>query len=360
MNSVLSPLMEKRSVKKRKKQKRLRFVMSVFVLVLFFVGTYIAITFFDIPFLENSDIFANQALAVSPTPASPINTLVPTDYFGILTKSDEPEQLQADTTQIPYISPEPIIHPGVRDDMFTDGEIISDDMSYHSKDLSIEINIVEKNESVIYVAEVYFASMDNFMPVFANGKFHNGYQTTTEMADEKDAIFAVNSDSCAAVDYGVIIRYGEVYREIVAADHLAIYKDGSLKTFPGRNISAEYFLKKGVEHVFNFGPNLLNDGKAIDNFMYSHIRSPHPRTAIGMIEPYHYYFVVVDGRSDYSKSITLEELSAFMEGLGCVDAYNLDGGGSSTMVFMGRLINKPEGGTEEREIDGAILFVEGS
>jgi exopolysaccharide biosynthesis protein len=77
-----------------------------------------------------------------------------------------------------------------------------------------------------------------------------------------------------------------------------------------------------------------------------------------MIEPYHYYFVVVDGRSDYSASINLEDLSKFMADLGCVDAYNLDGGGSSTMVLNGKLINKPEGGTEEREIDGAILFVE--
>ena len=56
--------------------------------------------------------------------------------------------------------------------------------------------------------------------------------------------------------------------------------------------------------------------------------------------------------------MTLEALSAFMKNLGCVDAYNLDGGGSSTMVFMGELINKPEGGSTEREVDGAILFVE--
>ena len=92
--------------------------------------------------------------------------------------------------------------------------------------------------------------------------------------------------------------------------------------------------------------------------MYSHIRRAHPRTAIGMVEPYHFFFVVVDGRSEYSKGMTMEELSSFMAGLGCVDAYNLDGGGSSTMVFKGELINKPEGTSTQREIDSAILFVE--
>ena len=263
-----------------------------------------------------------------------------------------------EATATPIVTPEPTPHPGIRDGVFTDGEIISDDMSYRSADLSVDIDVVEQDGHVFYVAEVYFSSMDNFMPVFANGKFHNGYQTVSQMSQENDAVFAVNSDSCSVEDYGIIVRYGEVYRDILAADHMAVYNDGSLKTFPDRNISAEYLIKKGALHVFVFGPKLLNGGKPIDNFMYSHIRSPHPRTAVGMIEPYHYYFVVVDGRSDYSSSITLEDLSKFMADLGCVDAYNLDGGGSSTMVLNGKLINKPEGGTEEREIDGAILFVE--
>ena len=67
----------------------------------------------------------------------------------------------------PIVTPQPTPHPGVRDDVFTDGEVVSDDMSYHSKDLSVEISVIEKGESVAYVAEVYFRSLDNFMPVFA-------------------------------------------------------------------------------------------------------------------------------------------------------------------------------------------------
>jgi exopolysaccharide biosynthesis protein len=243
--------------------------------------------------------------------------------------------------------------------MFTDGEVVADDMSYHSSDLSVEIEVVEVGESVAYVAEVYFREMDNFKPVFAGGKMGGGYATVSEFAEAYDAVFAINSDSCTAVDYGLIIRYGEVLRDDVAADHLAIYSDGSMKSLYQHNISSKQALKDGAVHVFNFGPMLYFDSKPIEYFRYSHIRTAHPRTAIGMIEPYHYYFVVVDGRSDYSKGMTLEELSSFMYSLGCVDAYNLDGGGSSTMVFQGTLINKPLGGSEERELDSAIVFVEG-
>jgi exopolysaccharide biosynthesis protein len=229
-------------------------------------------------------------------------------------------------------------------------------MSYHSDELSIEIEKVERGESVLYVADVYIKSIDNFIPVFANGRFDNGYQTTSDMAEDNKAIFAINSDSANATDYGIIVRYKEIYRNIVAADHLAVFGDGSIQTYIPVNISAESLIKKGAEHVFCFGPRLLHEGKAIDKFMYSHIRSAHPRTAIGMIEPYHYYFVVVDGRSEYSKGMTLEALSKYMKELGCTVAYNLDGGGSSTMIFKGKLINKPEGGTSERKIDSAIIF----
>ena len=67
----------------------------------------------------------------------------------------------------------------------------------------------------------------------------------------------------------------------------------------------------------------------------------NPRTAIGMIDEGHYVFVVSDGRTDESEGLSLYQLAAFMEQLGVETAYNLDGGGSSTMVFNGELVNNP-------------------
>ncbi len=362
MNDALSPFMEKENIKRKRNRKGIGILIVFFVLSIVAAGVYVFLDSDGLAYaMENG--FLAQGQTPEPTaPAAAIQTLVPTDFAASLIDAKESITAAASASltpaPTPYLTPEPYVHPGVRDDMFTDGEVIKDDMSYHSGNLSIEIEVVKVGESVAYVAEVYFRTLDNFLPVFAGGKFHGGYATVSELAEEHNAVFAVNSDSCTATEYGVIIRNGEILRDIVAADHLAIFGDGSMQSFYPRNISGEYFIKKEAVHVFNFGPMLLNNGKAVTKFMYSHIRSEHPRTAIGMIEPYHYYFVVVDGRSDYSEGMTLEELSAFMVSLGCVDAYNLDGGGSSTMVFDGRLINLPLGETEERELDGAILFVE--
>ena len=67
----------------------------------------------------------------------------------------------------------------------------------------------------------------------------------------------------------------------------------------------------------------------------------NPRTAIGMVEPLHYIMVVSDGRTEESVGLSLYELGELMQRLGCDCAYNLDGGGSSTMWFNGEVLNKP-------------------
>ena len=67
----------------------------------------------------------------------------------------------------------------------------------------------------------------------------------------------------------------------------------------------------------------------------------NPRTAIGIIDNNHLVFVVSDGRTQQSEGLSLYQLANFMQTLKCNIAYNLDGGGSSTMVFNGNVINNP-------------------
>ena len=70
-------------------------------------------------------------------------------------------------------------------------------------------------------------------------------------------------------------------------------------------------------------------------------KASNPRTAIGIIDDLHYVFVVSDGRTEESEGLSLVQLAEFLSDLGAVTAYNLDGGGSSTMVFNGEVINNP-------------------
>ena len=89
------------------------------------------------------------------------------------------------------------------------------------------------------------------------------------------------------------------------------------------------------------------------------ISSPsNPRTAIGIYDKGHYVFVVSDGRTDESKGLSLYQLSQCIKELGCTMAYNLDGGGSTTMFFNNQIVNIPTDGNhiEERRVSD-ILYI---
>ena len=92
-----------------------------------------------------------------------------------------------------------------------------------------------------------------------------------------------------------------------------------------------------------FGPRLIENGivNVDDNSEVARAMASNPRTAIGIVDELHYLFVVSDGRTSESDGLSLSQLAEFMQRLGAQTAYNLDGGGSSTMVFNGSLINNP-------------------
>jgi exopolysaccharide biosynthesis protein len=120
--------------------------------------------------------------------------------------------------------------------------------------------------------------------------------------------------------------------------------------------------------VLSFGPAVLRDGEVpdgiedveIDTNVGNHsIQGDQPRTAIGAKENGDLVLMVVDGRAEgYSRGASLPELGQLLQDEGCVTGYNLDGGGSSTMVFQGELVNRPRGGTEERAVSD-IVYVAG-
>jgi exopolysaccharide biosynthesis protein len=215
-----------------------------------------------------------------------------------------------------------------------------------------------------YVADVSLAPGTLLQAGLAdNGQ---GTADTSDLADANSAIFAVNGDYFGARDDGIIIRNGEIYRDEPVRTGLALYKDGSMEIFDETQTSAQELLDQGVWNTYSFGPALLIDGEMPDNIgTYEVEQNPqhpiqgrNPRTGIGLIDNNHFVFVVVDGRSaGYSKGVTTEEFAQIFKDLGCTIAYNLDGGGSSTMYFKGEVINSPVNKGGQRDISD-ILFVE--
>lgn len=115
------------------------------------------------------------------------------------------------------------------------------------------------------------------------------------------------------------------------------------------------------DQVVGGGPFLLRNGAVTidaeeEGFREGFYKNRHPRTAIGRSATGEVIMAAVDGRQDMSVGCTLAEMSAIMGRLGCVDAINLDGGGSTTINLFGVTLNRPSDG-QERKIANAILIM---
>ena len=214
----------------------------------------------------------------------------------------------------------------------------------------------------IYVDDASdFKTYDAFDPEDGLGK----QAEVLEMAKKTGAVFASNSDYYKAQEKPTVIRNGKVLKDDVGKlDLCVIEKDGTMMTYDNdelrENPELLETIKANAWQAWSFGPVLLNeDGSRIEQFDYDAIAKlllAHPRTALGYFDRNHYCIVTVAGRQDGMPGVTLEELSAFFEEIGCKKAYNLDGGGSSHMVFEGEEVGHPC----EARILSDMIYVEKS
>jgi exopolysaccharide biosynthesis protein len=247
----------------------------------------------------------------------------------------------------------------------------ADDWNYQSDAVSITVrqNTSGSGGSALtyFVADVVVQDATRLRSAFADNQFgRNIIAATSEIARENHAVFAINGDYYGFRTDGIEIRNGVIYRDEPARTGLAFYRDGSMKIYDETQTSAEDLLAEGVWNTVSFGPALVEDGEvadfsgkvSIDTNVGNHsIQGKNPRTGVGIIDANHFVFIVVDGRSrNYSQGVTLAEFAAIFKKLGCTQAYNIDGGGSSTMYFMGRVVNNPLGRESERGTSD-ILFI---
>lgn len=225
------------------------------------------------------------------------------------------------------------------------------DSSYKDDNISINLSESTVNSTQVYVADVTVSSSDYLKTAFAQNAFGtNVTAKTSETAKNNNAILAVNGDYYGANSTGYVIRNGVVYRDTVREDSsngdLAIYKDGSFKIIYEDQISADQLVKDGVVNLLAFGPALVENGEIAvgTNEEVGQAMASNPRTAIGIIDANHYIIVVSDGRTSESKGLSLYQMAEVMKSYGVKTAYNLDGGGSSTLYFNSQVINKPTTG----------------
>ena len=225
------------------------------------------------------------------------------------------------------------------------------DTSYSDGNISVTLTEKTVNETQVYVADINLSSSDYLKTALAQNSYGTNVTAKTSVtAAENNAILAVNGDYYGANSSGYVIRNGVVYRDSVREDasngDLAIYKDGSFKIIYEDQVSADQLVQDGVVNLLAFGPSLVENGEiSVDtNTEVGQAMSSNPRTAIGIIDENHYIIVVSDGRTSESKGLSLYQMAEVMKSYGVKTAYNLDGGGSSTLYFNGQVINKPTTG----------------
>lgn len=253
-------------------------------------------------------------------------------------------------------------------------KILEETTTWESDTLRIEIERwcydFNKSDLRFFVASIWPKDPAQLQTAFAGEQYSKkNAEATSVIAARHDAVLAVNGDYYNYKDkVGLIIRNGVLYRDLDAKprDILLVHDDGTFEGIRYADYKAgqgEALVAGGVVQSFCFGPLLVQDGEIVElppskkYIIYTDDTIREPRTAIGQAYDGHYVFIVADGRREKwsDKGMALQELQQVFVEKGCRVAYNLDGGGSATLILNGEKLNKSSG-SREREVSDIIYF----
>lgn len=228
-------------------------------------------------------------------------------------------------------------------------EPVMSSTQYSDEHISVTVSAYTQGEGsdriAYYVADIYVAAIEYFRTgIYADDGTFQWTTTPSQYALENPMdILITNGDYCGYSQQGLIIRNGRVYRDAAGDVELCVLRyDGTMEIYAPNTYTLDMAIEQGAWQTWCFGPSLLDEnGQAKDSFLTNdYLKLAHPRTALGYYEPGHYCLLVADGRQEgYSRGMTMTELAQTFEALGCQAAYNLDGGGSSCMLFQGNEVN---------------------
>ena len=239
-------------------------------------------------------------------------------------------------------------------DKFTsDGSVVRSEGFYMDGNVNLTLTTVSENGVTYHLADFYIRDITVLRTAMVGDTFSTGVaDSTLNLSRQNNALLAVSGDYFGIRERGIVIRNGEVYRKTKAHQICVLYYNGTMETYSYGSFDVEKAIAGGAWQAWDFGPALLDSqGKASTEFNTG-ISGENPRIAIGYFEPGHYCLVAVDGRQSHSAGLSLVDLSLLMESLGCVRAYNLDGGHSAVMTYEGEIYSSPskKGGRDISDI----------
>lgn len=231
---------------------------------------------------------------------------------------------------------------------------ISYPLSYGDATCSITVNKEWYQNAYCYIAHVALSDYSRLATTCGNGTY-GGYETASSAANRVGAILCINGCySAPCLDYGVV-RNGTVcndkpcYVPAIYNGNTGIFSSPEAAGIAGNSLSS--LASSGqVKDTFCFGPAILVNGSVVGGNDTSRAQ----RTFMGTTgRAGEFYLVVTEGRNVDGKSagLTYKECASLLQSKGCTFGIPLDGGGSSTMVFNGKVLNHLQGGSERAVVD---------
>ena len=337
------------------KNKRVRRLITAIVADLLVLGAFLgAFTYFY--FLRERDYVPRQL--GSPTPAV---TAAP-DAAAAQTSTAPTEEAASPTPEVVDTG----LLGGKFAEKFTTGEVEQTDTSYKSANVSIEVQQVgagtEDKPITYHLADIYIKDISSFRTAVAldykdqNEGERKNVMSTLQLSQITGALVAISGDNFA-YHQSIAVRNGVEWENKlpVFGDICVLYYDGTMETYPQelKRADVDAIYAKEPFQIWTFGPELLIDGQVPAQFANG---KANPLSAIGYYEPGHYCFVLVDGRQKgYSWGMTYPELAQVFFDLGCKVAFNLDGGDTAVMTYLGEWRSQPEESSPRETSD--ILYI---
>jgi exopolysaccharide biosynthesis protein len=213
-----------------------------------------------------------------------------------------------------------------------------------------------------YMAKVKLHDPSALKLVLANDQVRSRGETTSAAAKRTGAVLAINAGGFMSVGSGQIAPVGIT----VVDGEVMTFSDDERLSFVGFNkqgrlVGSTITAREQLEEMevlqgASFLPTLLRDGKK-QPIPKDWANRREPRTLIGHFSNGDILFIVIDGRrKNWSSGVTLEEAQDKLLEFNVTDAYNLDGGGSSTFYYDGKVLNKPSDGSERRVTTNFVIL----
>lgn len=242
-------------------------------------------------------------------------------------------------------------------------DYVNDEWNYETGTLKVSVEPKETSDTKYWVCHIQTFSTAQLCSALCGGTYGNPRVPASEETASHNGVIGING---SGFSYSTgepapgksMIKGGKIYNDVYSNGNImCVTQDGGMFT-AAAGMTTEDMLNRGVKDTYCFGPTLVEDGKpyVITSAFQQTYR--YQRTAVGMVTPGNYYIVAVQGSgAGGSQGMTYEELQEVFLELGCQYAYNLDGGGSTTLVFKGRVLNLLTDG-KERPCADILYFID--